>query len=360
MPDVPRPDLPIPSPRPRDRRLAPAIRLAPAKVNLTLAVEARRADGFHALHSVMVPLTLADRVSVAPATGAEDTLAVSGRNAGPLQDNLVLRAIAEARAAVGRIVPTVALAARLEKVTPVAAGLAGGSSDAAAAVDAALEAWAVDEAMEAVELARLRSRIAIRLGSDVPFFLAGEAAVVTGRGELVDPLPRLRGGPVGVLLVTPDAAVSTARVFDAYDTDPAAAPRDRASTRSSSEHLAAEWRGGLRGDALLSRAGVLATANDLAAAADVVLPGLRPLRRALVRTLRRPVGLSGSGPTLWVLYASEAEAAVAAGVVRAGIDDGTVVPPGVGRPSIIATTIAATPDATERDLAQGPRQEEEG
>ena len=160
--------------------------------------------------------------------------------------------------------------------------------------------------------------------------------------------------------MTPDVAVSTAAVFAAFDTDPAAAPRDRGSTRSSSEHLAGEWRGGLRGDALVARAGVLATANDLAAAADVVLPGLRALRRALVRALRRPVGLSGSGPTLWVLYASEAEAADAAEVVRAGIDDGTIVPPGAGRPSIIATTIAAAPDATERDLAQGPRQEEEG
>ncbi len=308
----------------------------------------------------MVPLTLADRLSMAPAAGARDTLAVRGRDAGPLEANLVLRAIEETRAAVGRLVPTVPLAARLEKVIPVAAGLAAGSSDAAAAVDAAIEAWAVDEAMEVVELTRLRSRIAIRLGSDVPFFLAGDAAVVTGRGEHVDRLPRLRGRPVGVLLVTPDVAVSTAKVFDAYDTDPAAAPRDRGSTRSSSEHLAAEWRGGFRADALVARAGVLATANDLAAAADVVLPGLRSLRRVLVRALRRPVGLSGSGPTLWVLYASEAEAAEAAEVVRAGIDDGTIVPPGGGRPSIIATTIAATPDATERDLAQGPRQEEEG
>ena len=113
---MPMPDLPMawpwltmaPSPRPRDRRLAPVIRLAPAKLNLTLAVAARRADGFHALHSVMVPLTLADRLSVAPAAGAHDTLAVSGRNAGPLADNLVLRAIAETRAAVGRLVPTVA------------------------------------------------------------------------------------------------------------------------------------------------------------------------------------------------------------------------------------------------------------
>lgn len=349
-----------PSPRPRDRRLAPVIRVAPAKVNLTLAVQARRGDGFHPLHSVMVPVALSDRLSVAPAAGGEDTLVVSGHDAGPVADNLVLRAIAETRAAVGRLVTTGPLAARLEKVIPVAAGLAGGSSDAAAAIDAAIEAWAVDDAVGADEIVRLRSRIAIRLGSDVPFFLAASAAVVTGRGEHVDPLPPLRGRDVGVLLVTPDVGVATAGVFAAFDSDPAAAPRDHGSTRASSEHLASEWRGGLRAEALVARAGVLATANDLAAAADIVLPGLRSLRRALVRGLRRPVGLSGSGPTLWVLYASGAEAADAAEVIRAGIDDGTIVPPGAGRASVVATTIAAVPDTSERDLTRESRQEEEG
>ena len=190
------------------RRLSPVVRLAPAKLNLTLAVVGRRGDGYHSLHSVFVPLTLADRLSFAPAGGHLDTLHVTGLDAGPPADNLVFRALATARSAVGGgwaggPGPAPALAARLDKRIPVAAGLAGGSSDAAATVDGALEAWggALDEST--------RHAIAAHLGSDVPFFLAGGPALVEGRGEEVAPLPGLHGTP-GVLLVTPFVAVSTA------------------------------------------------------------------------------------------------------------------------------------------------------
>ena len=185
------------APTPADRRLAPVVRLAPAKLNMALAVDRRRDDGYHELHSVMVPLALADRLSLAPAAGTEDTLWVSGFDAGPLAANLVLRAIAEVRAALGRAVPCPALAARLEKRIPVAAGLAGGSSDAAAAIDGALDAWSAGDALDEPALAELRRRVAARLGSDVPFFLAGTAAVVTGRGEHVEPLRPLRGTAPG-------------------------------------------------------------------------------------------------------------------------------------------------------------------
>src|SRR5947207_9345506 len=129
------------------RRLSPVIRLAPAKINLTLAVVGRRADGFHDLHSVVVPLALADRLSVAlRAGGGDDSLHVTGFDPGPQADNLILRAIAAARAAPGTSWAGApgrppALAARLEKLIPVAAGLGGGGSDAAAAIDGALEAW---------------------------------------------------------------------------------------------------------------------------------------------------------------------------------------------------------------------------
>ena len=180
------------------RRLTPVVRLASAKLNLTLAVLGTRPDGFHELHSVMVPLDLADRLSVSVLPpGAADTIHVEGFDPGPAADNLVLRAIAaarrHARPAWGRAEPPPALAARLEKRIPVAAGLAGGSSDAAAAVDAALEAWGVELDAES------RHRLAAELGSDVPFFLAGGPALVEGRGERRD-APRLAprtGTPTG-------------------------------------------------------------------------------------------------------------------------------------------------------------------
>jgi 4-diphosphocytidyl-2-C-methyl-D-erythritol kinase len=314
-------------------RLTPAIRLAPAKLNLTLAVLGRRKDGFHDLHSVVVPLTLADRLSVTPSAGPADTLRVEGHDPGPPEQNLALRAIQAARRAVGRGAPTPPLAVRLEKRIPVAAGLGGGSSDAAAAIDAALEAWAV--APDAVD----RSAIATAIGSDVPFFLAGGAALLEGRGERVTPLPDLTAPPVGLLLVTPAVAVSTAEAFAAFDTQ---AGRGSGSTRLSSEHLASEWRGGLSGEALLVRAGVLAVANDLAAAANVLEPALVPFRRALARLLSRPIGQSGSGPTLWALYPSPVAAEAAANEVREAIEAGGLPSIGERPPTIVGTTILAT------------------
>ncbi len=89
-------------------RLAPVVRLAPAKLNLTLAIIGVRPDGYHALHSVFVPLALADRLSLAPAAGGQDTLHVTGFDAGPAADNLVFRALAATRArsaVAGRAVP---------------------------------------------------------------------------------------------------------------------------------------------------------------------------------------------------------------------------------------------------------------
>ncbi len=324
-----------------DRELMPVVRLAPAKLNLTLAVLGIRPDGFHALHSVMVPLGLADRLSLARAAGGEDSLHVVGADGvaigGPQAFGSVLRGIAEAREVIGRGAETFPLAARLEKRIPIAAGLAGGSSDAAAAIDGAFEAWGAEASPDD------RRRAAMATGSDVPFFLAGGPALVEGRGERVTALSTLRGEAPGVLLVTPAAPISTQEAFAAFDTNPAAAPSSAGSTRLSSEHLAAELGPGhppMRSADLVLRAGVLAVANDLANAADVVLPGLRALRRSLTRLLGAPIGLSGSGPTLWALYPALEGAEEAAARVREEVRLGLLDSPGGGPPFVAATTIA--------------------
>jgi 4-diphosphocytidyl-2-C-methyl-D-erythritol kinase len=328
------------SPADPARRLTPIVRVAPAKLNLTLAVLGRRPDGYHALHSVMVPLALADRLSLAVAGGGSgsssgDTLHVDGFATGAGTDDLVLRAFGEARRAVGAGWagpggPPPPIAARLEKRIPVAAGLGGGSSDAAAALDGVLEAWGAELSAED------RSRLAAWLGSDVPFFLAHGPALVEGRGETVTPLRGIVGTPPGILLVTPPVAVPTPAVFAAYA---AGARPPGAATRTSSLHLAEELRTGLDSRAFVDRAGILAVANDLIAATAVVVPALIGLRRALRRCLARPVGQSGSGPTLWVLYPSLAEAESAAATVRSAIADGSLTFPGDGVPFIAATTI---------------------
>lgn len=324
--------------------LTPAVRLAPAKLNLTLAVLGRRPDGFHDLHSVMVPLGLADRLSLARSAGAGDSLHVVGGPDGRTSldsagFDSVLRGIAEARRAVGRGAETPGLAARLEKRIPIAAGLAGGSSDAAAAIDGAIEAWAAELSYED------RRHAAAAAGSDVSFFLAGGPALVEGRGERVMPLNGFAGEPPGVLLVTPVIGSSTRAAFAAYDADPAAAPANRGATRLTSEHLAAELGPGhppMRAADLVRRAGVLAIANDLANAADLLVPGLRALRRGLTRLLGVPIGLSGSGPTLWALYPAFGGAEEAAGAVREALALGTLDSPGSGPPFVTATIIDST------------------
>jgi 4-diphosphocytidyl-2-C-methyl-D-erythritol kinase len=328
-----------------DRRLAPVIRLAPAKVNLTLAVLGTRPDGFHDLHSVMVPLDLADRLSISVLPpGSPDSLHVEGFDPGPPAGNLVLRAIAVARrhAAIATGLPEALapLAARLDKRIPVAAGLAGGSSDAAATVDAALEAWGVAADVES----EARRRIAAELGSDVPFFLADGPALVEGRGERVTPLGWLRDAGEGaadrpgLLVVTPDVGISTPAAFGAFD---AGARLAGGAARQASIHLADELRTGLRVVDLLARAGVLAAGNDLAPAAAVVEPGLVPFKRALLRLVGRPVGLSGSGPTHWALYPSIDEAATAAVHVREAFAEGRVPTPGGRAPFVAAARIVS-------------------
>jgi 4-diphosphocytidyl-2C-methyl-D-erythritol kinase len=187
--------------------------------------------------------------------------------------------------------------------------------------------------------------VAASLGSDVPFFLARGAALVTGRGELVEPLPQLRGEPPAVLLVTPRQAISTAAVFDAFagGSRPRPLAGSAPSSLAVSENLAAAMRSGLAAAGLLELAEDLAGANDLLAAAQSVAPGLLDFMAALGKLLGRPVGQSGSGPTLWVLYRSLPEARKAARVVRLGMLDGRLPASGKGEAFVAATSMAVRP-----------------
>lgn len=320
------------------------VRFAPAKLNLTLAVLGKRDDGYHALHSVMAPLSLGDALTVsAPPLGAtRDSLRVSGLPLPPDRDNLVLRAIIATREAVAVTWPGAPalpppLAARLAKRIPVAAGLGGGSSDAAAAIKAALAAWSAS--LEAPEATALASS----LGSDVPFFLANSTALVTGRGEFVEPLPEIQGEPPAVLLVTPGLPLATQAVFKAY----AGGMRviDAGRAREVSERLAADMRAGMSVASLMARAEDLAAANDLTAAASSMAPGLRAYVTALQKLIERPVCQSGSGPTLWALYPTLIEARKAVRFVRLAAVNGTLPFLGAGEPFVAATTIAGRPTA---------------
>ncbi len=274
---------------------------AHAKVNLTLSVGPRGDDGYHQLSSIFLRIGLADELTVGPAPGAgRDLLTVAGPPDVPIEGNLVLHAFAALRRAVGHGLPP--LVAHLEKRIPMAAGLGGGSSDGAAALDAALAAWGVD-----LPPAQ-RAELALNLGSDVPFFASGApVALVHGRGERVTPL-RAIDGELGFLLATGRRGLLTAAVFREYDTD-----RQAGGDRKVSDSLAIAIDDGLDGHALLGWADRLRATNDLWPAARRMMPELAAQRRELERSTARPWLLSGSGPTLFALYPS-LEEAHAAGV----------------------------------------------
>ncbi len=262
-----------------------------AKINLTLQVLGRRPDGYHDLRSTFLRIGLTDRLRFSPG-GADgsDRLTVGGLPGVPTRDNLVQRTLDAIRVRLGVELP--ALDITLEKGIPAAAGLGGGSSDAASALKLAQACWGIGLS----EVAQLT--LAAELGSDVPFFVSGAtAAIVEGRGERVSPLP---GVPVElcVLLVTPPFRLSTADVFARYDELPPAP--------SSSQLPDVDT------DRLVESADRLRDANDLWAAAASLEPSLATLRGELEERTGRPWLMSGSGPTLFALYPS-GEAAVMAG-----------------------------------------------
>ena len=268
-----------------------------AKVNLTLEVGPLGDDGYHALRSIFLRIGLADRIGLGLIDGVGDQLAVDGLPGAPLDENIVLRALALLRERAGIALPPVEI--ELDKRIPVAAGLGGGSSDAAATLVLAQACWGIG--LSSAQQAEL----AARLGSDVPFFVAGApVGLVEGRGEIVRPLPAV-DGEAGLLLVTPRAELSTRAVFARHDALAARRPGGRGSV---SDDLAAALEEGLTAKELCAWAGRLREANDLWPAAAALEPGLPELREELERRTDRPWLLSGSGPTLLALYPSPTDA----------------------------------------------------
>jgi 4-diphosphocytidyl-2-C-methyl-D-erythritol kinase len=178
---------------------------APCKLNLHLRVLAKRGDGFHDIESVFQLISLADGLSVSIGGGSGDIRVVCPKMALPAE-NTVSRAITLFREETG-IRDSVTV--ELDKRVPSGAGLGGGSSDAAStlrSLDALCGTQLPDEVMH---------RMARRIGSDVPFFLTGGAAIVTGRGELIEPLPS-RNDLFGVL-IWPGVHSSTAEAYGLVD-----------------------------------------------------------------------------------------------------------------------------------------------
>ncbi|BCG74680.1 4-diphosphocytidyl-2-C-methyl-D-erythritol kinase [Mesorhizobium sp. 113-1-2] len=190
-----------------DTEIGSRIWHAHAKINLALHVTGRRPDGYHLIDSLAVFTRFGDRVEIALADS--DDFTVSGRYAPavPLDaGNLVLKARDALRREAGpERTPSVAI--KLEKNLPVASGVGGGSSDAAAVLRGLAQTWGLD--MGGAELAR----IGLSLGADVPMCLAAKPLVARGIGEALSIVPDFSA--LGLVLVNPGTPVSTADVFAA-------------------------------------------------------------------------------------------------------------------------------------------------
>lgn len=270
------------------------IEAAPAKINLTLEIRGKRSDGYHELESLVAFSDLGDRLELVPGGDRSVDLCVGGPFAGVINEkNLVLRAaelfLAQyPQARGGRF--------SLDKRIPVAAGLGGGSADAAAAIRALVRASGLSP--QDGELIPLLAG----LGADIPVCVRSQAAWMTGIGETIQPLPALPR--MAAVLVNPRVGLATRDVFSALNAQPldGETPR-RAPGPFSTLGQLVEYLSG--------------SSNDLERPARRLAPVIDDVLIALARTqgclLAR---LSGSGPTCFGLYETEQEAEHAAERIR--------------------------------------------
>ena len=267
-----------------DNGFADEVRVAaPAKVNLALLVGPTRPDGFHEIVSLMLPVTLADLVTVRRTPG--DDLRVECAVC-PGEDNLAARMVRELER---RLERRFEVAVEVRKAIPEGAGLAGGSSDAAATLVALERLFALDLSP------RLRYEVAAAVGSDVPFFLWPGPQLAMGRGQLLKDvaLP----APLHLVIAVPETGLSTTTVYGWRDED----------ARPTLVDLAPRAR------MLSSRVATARTLHDVAALVENDLEASVVARRPEVGALRDRVhadgavaaAMTGSGAAVFGLFADD-------------------------------------------------------
>ena len=285
------------------RSFAGAHLKTPAKLNLFFEVLAKRSDGFHEIETLMAPIDLFDDLFFETDPSGRITVECSwayGKSCrdpnalGELPDaesNLATRALVLLRDRAG---VTDGARLRLIKRIPAAAGLGGGSSDAAAALRAANVGWRLDWPAERL------AEVAAELGSDVPFFLSGNAAICRGRGERIEDVPGL--GSWHAVVARPPVGLSTAEVYRNC--------RPGCSTRSIEPLVTAMQRGN-------SRALASSLFNRLEEAADSLSPWIATLRNEFHQLDAIAAQMSGSGSSYFGLFGSARQARRAAVRLRA-------------------------------------------
>jgi 4-diphosphocytidyl-2-C-methyl-D-erythritol kinase len=255
---------------------------APAKINLTLEVLGKRPDGYHEIVSILQAIDLCDTLTVLPSPDLH--LNAPGLDC-EMSENLAMKAARLLQTATGC---SLGAGMVLTKHIPAAAGLGGGSSDAAAALVALNQLWGLEMGSEALAV------LAARLGSDVPFFLGGATALARGRGELLESLPPQVD--LWVVLAVPPVIIpqKTKALYAALT------PADF-SDGSASLLLAQQLR---MGDPLPFEA----LRNAFERPIFELYPVIASHRKAMLAAGAPFVRLSGSGPTLFTLYQTRRDA----------------------------------------------------
>jgi 4-diphosphocytidyl-2-C-methyl-D-erythritol kinase len=284
---------------------------APAKVNLYLHVGPPGADGYHPLDSLRVFADIGDEVSLA--SGPRPALSLTGPFGAGLEagDNLVLQAARQLTRRLGRAEPPPALV--LDKRLPVAAGLGGGSADAAATLRLLNIAWGGRLSAGDLEI------LAADLGSDVPACVRSRPVIATGRGEVLTPAPDLPALPA--VLVNPGVACPTGAVYRAFDAAGRfgdLSPPPQPPTRDGVAGIA-RWLSGLRND-------LEAPAASVAPVIAIVLERLQAAPETLLARL------SGSGATCFALCPDAPSAARLAAILADEHPDWWVRPCRLGAP----------------------------
>ncbi len=270
---------------------------APAKINLCLRITGKRADGYHELDSIFLPISWTDtvRLEVRPSAAARVNLKCDDIAISDPESNLASRAAAAFMREHG-IVADVSI--DLRKRIPMGAGLGGGSSDAGAVLRMMAEMFATGPARLAA--------IAVKLGADVPFFLDPRPARVRGIGEKIEALPSMPR--LHLVVAVPDVAVPTASIFRAL----------------KGEH----WSGPLPDSDLAAilagRISAPQTVNDLAAPASALYPAIEKLKHLLQEEGASAAAMSGSGGAVFGLYADTPAAREAARRIRLRMESGRV------------------------------------
>jgi len=268
---------------------------APAKINLYLRVTGKRADGYHELDSIFLPITWSDivRLELRPADSPRVILSCDQAGLADSNSNLASRAAA---AFMREFAIKAEIIIDLRKRIPVGAGLGGGSSDAGAVLRMMAQIFGVrDDARIA--------KIAVQLGADIPFFLDPRPARVRGIGELIEPLVGMP--PLNLVVAVPKIEVPTVSVF-----------RDLKR---------AEWSGPIHDNEiaaiLLGKIFSTHIVNDLSTPAGRLFPAVPKLKALLEDEGARLAAMSGSGGAVFGLYDDARSAEAAAARVRARAAD---------------------------------------